>query len=78
MAVKCCNETVHDICFYVQKLLDVNPKAANTEVLQRLKARMHRLLRQKRFRDVEEVGYEILLKLELLRTEKNDDKEVAS
>lgn len=73
--MKLCNKTVRDISLYVYKLMDANPKAAKMEVLQRLKARLDFLLERKRYRDAEELAFEILLTLEPLRTDKNEIKE---
>ena len=76
MTDKICNKLVLKLGFYIEKILQKNPKAAKLEVVQRLKTKMHCLLRQKRIRDAEELAFEILYILEPLRTDKEVSKEV--
>ena len=70
-------ELIRQICTHVESLLQMDPEAAKTEVLQHLKNQMKGSLEKHRFRDAEEMAYAILLELNKFSGKARDDSQIA-
>jgi len=66
--------SVRMICQHVGRLIDANPRTANTEVVQHLRKQMDCFLRKKMDREVEETFNAILLELDKVKKEKKTRK----